>query len=188
MIEGSEKLNKITTKWDYKFLMNSFDKKIETRIGNGFDVHAFKQEPSKLILGGIIIDYPFGLKGHSDADVLLHSVTDAILGSISMGDIGTHFPPNKKKWENAKSSIFLEKSLKMLKEKDGEIINLDITVICEEPKIVKYANKILKNLSKLLRIKKEKISLKATTTEGLGFTGRKEGIAVTSNILVNIKS
>ena len=188
LIEGSEKLNKITTKWDYKFLMNSLDKKIETRIGNGFDVHAFRQEPSKLILGGIIIDYPFGLKGHSDADVLLHSVTDAILGSISMGDIGTHFPPNKKKWENAKSSIFLEKSLKMLKEKDGEIINLDITVICEEPKIVKYANKILKNLSKLLRIKQEKISLKATTTEGLGFTGRKEGIAVTSNILVNIKS
>ena len=105
-----------------------------------------------------------------------------------MGDIGTHFPPNESKWKNANSSIFLKKTLGMLKEKRGEINNLDITVICEEPKIVKYAKKILKNLSILLKIKEEKISLKATTTEGLGFTGRKEGIVVISNILVNVMS
>ena len=105
-----------------------------------------------------------------------------------MGDIGTHFPPYEKKWKNAESSIFLKKSLEMLNEKEGEIINLDITVICEEPKIVKHSKKISKSLSKLLKIKEEKISLKATTTEGLGFTGRKEGIAVMSNILVSIKS
>ncbi len=188
IIEGNEKLHKITTEWDYKFLMNILDTKIDTRIGNGFDVHAFTIEPSKLILGGVIIDYPFGLKGHSDADVLLHSITDAILGSISMGDIGIHFPPNDSKWKNANSSIFLKKSLKLLKEKNGEINNLDITIICEEPKISKYTKKIQKNLSKILNIKEEKISLKATTTEGLGFTGRKEGIAVMTNILVNIKS
>ena len=188
IIKGNEKLHKITTEWDYKFLMNIFDTKNNIRIGNGFDVHAFTKEPSKLILGGVIIDYQFGLKGHSDADVLLHSITDAILGSISMGDIGTHFPPNESKWKNANSSIFLKKSLKLLKEKNGEINNLDITIICEEPKISKYTKEIQKNLSKLLNIKEEKISLKATTTEGLGFTGRKEGIAVMSNILVNIKS
>ena len=188
IIKGNEKLHKITTEWDYKFLMNIFDTQNNIRIGNGFDVHAFTKEPSKLILGGVIIDYQFGLKGHSDADVLLHSITDAILGSISMGDIGTHFPPNENKWKNANSSIFLKKSLKLLKEKNGEINNLDITIICEEPKISKYTKEIQKNLSKLLNIKEEKISLKATTTEGLGFTGRKEGIAVMSNILVNIKS
>ena len=187
IIQGNEKLHKITTEWDYKFLMNIFDTQNNIRIGNGFDVHAFTKEPSKLILGGVIIDYQFGLKGHSDADVLLHSITDAILGSISMGDIGTHFPPNEKKWKNANSSIFLKKSLKLLKEKNGEINNLDITIICEEPKISKYTKEIQKNLSKLLNIKEEKISLKATSTEGLGFTGRKEGIAVMSNILVNIK-
>ena len=105
-----------------------------------------------------------------------------------MGDIGTNFPPNESKWKNANSSIFLKKSLKLLKEKNGEINNLDITIICEEPKISKHTIKIQQNLSKLLNIKEEKISLKATTTEGLGFTGRKEGIAVMSNILVNIKS
>ena len=82
IIKGNEKLHKITTEWDYKFLMKILDKKIDIRIGNGFDVHAFTKEPSKLILGGVIIDYPFGLKGHSDADVLLHSITDSILGSI----------------------------------------------------------------------------------------------------------
>mgnify|MGYP001489137735 CR=1 FL=1 len=188
IIKGSEKLHKITTEWDYKFLMNIFDTKNNTRIGNGFDVHAFTKEPSKLILGGVTIDYQFGLKGHSDADVLLHSITDAILGSISMGDIGMHFPQNESKWKNANSSIFLKKSLELLKEKNGEINNLDITIICEEPKISKYTKEIQKNLSKLLNIKEETISLKATTTEGLGFTGRKEGIAVMSNILVNIKS
>ena len=102
--------------------------------------------------------------------------------------LGKHFPPNESKWKNANSSIFLEQSLKLLKEKNGEINNLDITIICEEPKISKYTKEIQKNLSKLLNIKEEKISLKATTTEGLGFTGRKEGIAVMSNILVNIKS
>ena len=160
---------------------------MDVRLGHGFDVHAFKTG-DHVTLFGVKIPHKFSLKGHSDADVLLHSITDAILGSISMGDIGKHFPPNDSKWKNANSSIFLKKSLKMLKEKNGEINNLDITIICEEPKISKYTKKIQKNLSKLLNIKEEKISLKATTTEGLGFIGRKEGIAVMSNILVNIKS
>ncbi|MFL2813369.1 MAG: 2-C-methyl-D-erythritol 2,4-cyclodiphosphate synthase [Candidatus Puniceispirillales bacterium] len=185
-IPGKEKLLKITTKWDYMLLMKIMNEDKEYRTGSGFDVHAFSLKPSKLVLGGIEIDHQYGLIGHSDADVLLHSITDAILGSISKGDIGIHFPPTDKKWKNIESAIFLEKSMNILKKKGGELINIDATVICEEPKIYKYSKKITDNLSILTGLKTDRISIKGTTTENLGFLGRKEGIAVMSSVMIKI--
>ena len=185
-ISGKEKLLKITTKWDYMLLMKVMNESKEYRTGSGFDVHAFSLKPSKLVLGGIKIDHQYGLIGHSDADVLLHSITDAILGSISKGDIGIHFPPTDKKWKDVKSAVFLKKSLDILKKEGGKLINIDSTVICEEPKIYKYNKKIINNLSILTGIKTDRISVKATTTEKLGFLGRNEGIAAMSSVMIKI--
>ena len=185
-IIGKESLLKITTEWDYMILMNIINQNKQYRTGSGFDVHAFSLKPSKLILGGIEIDHQYGLIGHSDSDVLLHSITDAILGSISKGDIGIHFPPTDKKWKNIDSAIFLKKSIEILKNEGGKLINIDATIICEEPKIYKYNKKIIKNLSILTDLKTDRISIKATTTETLGFLGRKEGIAVISSVMIMI--
>ncbi|MAC62036.1 MAG: 2-C-methyl-D-erythritol 2,4-cyclodiphosphate synthase [SAR116 cluster bacterium] len=185
-IPGKEKLLKITTKWDYQVFMQKFNDNKEYRTGSGFDVHSFTKTKSKLFLGGIEIEYKYGLEGHSDADVLLHSITDAILGAISKGDIGIHFPPNEKKWENQRSSIFLKKALDLLKEANGELINIDTTIICEEPKISKYNEKLINNLCKLTNISPDRISVKATTTEKLGFLGRKEGIAAMTSVMVKL--
>ena len=185
-ILGKEKLLKITTKWDYQVFMQNFNDNKEYRTGSGFDVHAFTKTKSKLFLGGIEIEYKHGLEGHSDADVLLHSLTDAILGAISKGDIGSHFPPNEKKWKDQRSSIFLRKALDLLKEAGGELINIDTTIICEKPKINKYSEKLINNLCKLTNIAPNRISVKATTTEELGFLGRKEGIAVMTSVMVKL--
>ena len=185
-ILGKEKLLKITTKWDYMLLMKVIKESKEYRTGSGFDVHAFSLKPSKLVLGGIKIDHKYGLIGHSDADVLLHSITDAILGSISKGDIGIHFPPTDEKWKNIESAVFLKKSIDILKKEGGELINIDATVICEEPKIYKYNKKITNNLSILTGLNTDRISIKGTTTEKLGFLGRKEGIAVMSSVMIKI--
>ena len=185
-IPGKEKLLKITSEWDYMILRKIMNEDKEYRTGSGFDVHAFSSKPSKLVLGGIEINHQYGLIGHSDADVLLHSITDAILGSISKGDIGIHFPPTDKKWKNIESAIFLKKSIDILKKEGGELINIDSTVICEEPKIYKYNKKITNNLSILTDLKTDRISIKGTTTENLGFLGRKEGIAVMSSVMIKI--
>ena len=167
-------------------LMNIMIENKEYRTGSGFDVHAFSSKPSKLILGGIKVDHQYGLIGHSDADVLLHSITDAILGSISKGDIGVHFPPTDKKWKDVESAVFLKKSIEILKKEGGKLINIDATVICEEPKIYKYNKKIVNNLSILTGLEADRISVKATTTEKLGFLGRNEGIAVMSSVMIRI--
>ena len=157
------------------------------KVGNGFDVHKFSKKPGKLLLlGGVPIDHPYGLIGHSDADVLLHSITDAILGSISNGDIGSHFPPNNPKWKDVDSSLFLKKSMKLLKKKKARLINIDVTIICEKPKILNDHEKIIKNISNITKLSVDEISIKATTTEGLGFIGRNEGIAVMSNVMIYI--
>ena len=185
-IPGKEKLLKITTKWDYQVFMQNFNKDKEYRTGSGFDVHSFSKTNSKLFLGGIEIDHKYGLEGHSDADVLLHSLTDAILGAISKGDIGLHFPPSEKKWRNVRSSIFLKKSMDLLKEVNGELVNIDSTIICEEPKINKYSKILINNLSRLTNISSDRVSVKATTTEKLGFLGRQEGIAVMSSVMVRV--
>ena len=186
-IEGKERLLKITSVWDYKILKNILEKEKIYKVGNGFDVHKFsKQTGKQLFLGGVPIEHHHGLIGHSDADVLLHSITDAILGSISNGDIGSHFPPNNPKWKDIDSSFFLKKSIEMLKKKRGKLINIDVTVICETPKIQNYQDKIIKNISNITKLSIDDISIKATTTEGLGFIGRNEGIAVMSNVMIYI--
>ena len=185
-IAGKEKLLKITTPWDYKVLKNILEKERVFKVGNGFDVHKFSKKPGKLLLGGVPIDHPYGLIGHSDADVLLHSITDAIFGSISNGDIGSHFPPNNSKWKDVDSSFFLKKSMEILNNKKAKLINIDVTIICEKPKILKYQEQIIKNISNITKLSIHDISIKATTTEGLGFIGRNEGIAVMSNVMIYI--
>ena len=154
---------------------------MDIRLGNGFDVHAF--EAGKfVILGGIKIPHKFKLCGHSDADVVLHAITDAIFGALADGDIGTHFPPDDKKWKDVSSDIFLKYAQKLAKGRNFKIGNVDCTVICEEPKIKPHAELIKKNIQNILNLNKDRVSIKATTSEKLGFTGREEGIAALATV------
>ena len=154
---------------------------MDIRLGNGFDVHAF--EAGKfVILGGIKIPHTFKLCGHSDADVVLHAITDAIFGALAEGDIGTHFPPDDDKWKDASSDIFLKYAQKLAKGKNFKIGNVDCTVICEKPKIKPHAELIKKNIQNILNLNKDRVSIKATTSEKLGFTGREEGIAALATV------
>jgi 2-C-methyl-D-erythritol 4-phosphate cytidylyltransferase/2-C-methyl-D-erythritol 2,4-cyclodiphosphate synthase len=177
---------KITTEDDYNLLNKilSYDM-IKNRVGIGFDVHKFDAGEFIRIFG---INIPFNksLKGHSDADVGLHSITDAIYGSLGLEDIGYYFNPNDEKWKDTDSKVFLDDALEKLEKANAKIINLDIVVICEEPKINQYRIEIKKKLADLLDIDSSQISIKGTTTEELGFTGRKEGIAVQT--IVNVSS
>lgn len=146
------------------------------RIGHGYDVHKLV-ENRKLILGGAEIPYEKGLLGHSDADVLTHSVADSILGALALGDIGKHFPDNDEKYKGADSIMLLKEVCNMMKEKGYKIGNVDVTVICQEPKLSPFIDKMRENLARALSSEKDRISVKATTEEKLGFTGNKEGIA-----------
>ena len=153
------------------------------RIGTGFDVHAF--EPgNKIYLCGVEIPFDRSLSGHSDADVALHSLTDAILGALALGDIGLHFPDTDKQWKNADSKIFLNWSLKKAKQRNLKLSNIDLTIICEKPKITIFREQLIANLSKICSLEHDKINVKATTTERLGFTGREEGIASMCSVLL----
>tara|TARA_B100001989_G_C24543353_1_gene469014 strand:- start:80 stop:589 length:510 start_codon:yes stop_codon:yes gene_type:complete len=146
--------------------------------GLGFDVHSFSDEPATSIrLCGIDIPYEKKLKGHSDADVGLHAITDAIYGAIGAGDIGQHFPPSNDTFKDMDSAVFLEHALSLVRGEKGQLINVDVTLICEEPKIEPYRKFIKERLAALLYLQPRRVNIKATTTEQLGFTGRKEGIA-----------
>ena len=154
---------------------------MDIRLGNGFDVHAF--EAGKfVILGGIKIPHTFKLCGHSDADVVLHAITDAIFGALAEGDIGTHFPPDDDKWKDVSSDIFLKYAQKLAKGRNFIIGNVDCTVICEKPKIKPHAELIKTNIQNILNLNKDRVSIKATTSEKLGFTGREEGIAALATV------
>ena len=155
----------------------------EIRIGNGFDVHKLSVG-KKIKLCGIEINHNKKLIGHSDADVGLHSLTDALFGALGKGDIGIWFPPTESKWKNADSEIFLKKALKLMKKENFLISNIDLTFICEKPKINKFKEIIIKKLSEVCNIEPKNINIKATTSERLGFTGREEGIAVLTTILI----
>lgn len=177
LIDGFEDNFKITTQEDLIRANNLLKfKENDIRTATGFDVHQFC-EGTFCYLCGVKVPHDFGLKGHSDADVGLHALTDALLGTISSGDIGLHFPPSDQKWKGADSTIFLKHAVQLIEGLDGEILNADITFICERPKIGKYRLDMMERLSSLLHISSNKISIKATTTEQLGFTGRKEGLA-----------
>lgn len=161
----------------------------ETRVGMGFDVHKFcapkSPDDNHIMICGVAVPHPYSLEGHSDADVGLHAAVDAILGAVAKGDIGTHFPPSEAKWKGADSAIFLRHAKNILDEIDASVVNIDITIICEKPKILPHCNKMRETIAKILDIEIGRVSVKATTTEGLGFTGRKEGIA--AQAITNIK-
>lgn len=148
----------------------------DIRVGNGYDVHPFV-EGDFVTLCGIKIAHNHRLDGHSDADVALHALTDALLATCGAGDIGTHFPPSDEKWRSAPSDIFVRQAIKIIKDQQGRIANIDITLIAEEPRIGPHRRKMIENLQSLLNLEATRISVKATTNEKLGFVGRKEGIA-----------
>ena len=149
---------------------------IDIRLGNGFDVHAFT-EGNEITLCGVSIPFSKKLLGHSDADVGLHAITDAIYGAIAAGDIGTHFPPSDLKWKNASSDIFLKHAVQLAGKLGYRINNIDCTIICEQPKIGPLSERMRTSISQIMGLEKYRISVKATTSEKLGFTGREEGIA-----------
>lgn len=150
------------------------------RTGIGFDAHRFA-EGRQLILGGVHIEYSLGLEGHSDADVLIHAVMDAILGAASLGDIGAQFPDSSEEYRDISSMELLARVREMT---DMEIINIDSVVICQEPRIAPYRNSMEKNIAGALSIDTGNVSVKASTTEYMGFTGRKEGIACIATVLL----
>jgi len=153
------------------------------RVGFGYDVHPFV--PGRpLILGGIQIPYLFGLKGHSDADALIHAICDALLGAIAEGDIGRHFPDTDPQYRDIKSALLLKKALAKVREKGFHLINIDATIVAQKPKLSEYIPRMVKEIANVLEIETERVNVKATTTEGLGFTGREEGIAAYAVALV----
>lgn len=153
------------------------------RVGNGYDVHKLR-EGKNVILCGITIPSNKELVGHSDADVAMHALTDAILGALAEGDIGVHFPPTDEKWRGTKSEVFLIKALSIMKKLNYSIGNVDITIICEKPKIALHANEMKLNIARLCNIQTKQIGIKGTTSERLGFTGREEGIAAMATALL----
>lgn len=154
------------------------------RIGHGYDVHKLV-EGRKLIVGGVDIPYEFGLLGHSDADVLLHAISDAILGAVALGDIGGMFPDTDEKWKGADSLVLLEAVVKRVNDEGYVIENIDSTLIAQQPKMKPHILSMRENIAKTCGIDVSQVSVKATTEEQLGFTGRKEGISAHAVVLLN---
>jgi 2-C-methyl-D-erythritol 4-phosphate cytidylyltransferase/2-C-methyl-D-erythritol 2,4-cyclodiphosphate synthase len=156
----------------------------EYRTGTGFDVHRFCKG-NEVILCGVKLPYSHALKGHSDADVALHALSDALFGAVAAGDIGSYFPPADAHWKGVSSDLFLAKARDIVRGKGAQIVNVDITIICEEPKIGPHRQAMRSSVATILEITEDRVSIKATTTEQLGFAGRKEGIAV--NAIATVK-
>ncbi|PKQ01723.1 MAG: 2-C-methyl-D-erythritol 2,4-cyclodiphosphate synthase, partial [Alphaproteobacteria bacterium HGW-Alphaproteobacteria-12] len=176
MVEGDEDNIKITSAEDLKRAERIILRGGDVRTGTGFDVHRFGPG-DHVWLCGVKVPHAFGLVGHSDADAGLHAITDAILGAIGAGDIGQHFPPSDPKWKGAPSDIFLAHAAALAREAGARISNVDLTLICEQPKIGPHVIAMRKRIADILSLDMARVSVKATTTEGLGFTGRGEGIA-----------
>ncbi len=179
IIEGSPENIKLTWKQDIEMADQKLKAAMalpDVRVGNGYDVHSL--EPGDHVtLCGVKIKHTARLNGHSDADVALHALTDALLATQGAGDIGTHFPPTEKKWKGAASRTFVEHAAKIIRAADGRIANVDITLICESPKIGPHREAMVDAIAIMLQISRERVSVKATTNEKLGFIGRNEGIA-----------
>lgn len=167
---------KVTTEKDLRRAERLLAQAYEQRVGTGFDVHQFGPG-DKVMLCGLVVPHSQGLVGHSDADVGLHALTDALLGAIGAGDIGSHFPPSDPQWKGASSERFLRHAADLVAALGARIVNLDVTIICEQPKIGPHREAMVLRLSKILDVPRERISVKATTTDSLGFTGRGEGMA-----------
>jgi len=175
MTQGEEKNIKVTRKEDFALaekLMGSGD----VRTATGYDVHKFT-DGDHIMLCGLKVPHSHGLEGHSDADVGLHAITDALLGAIGEGDIGQHFPPTDDRWKGAASWKFLDHAAGLVRAKGGVINHVDVTIICERPKVGPHRDAMKARIAEILKIEPARVSVKATTTEGLGFTGRREGIA-----------
>ena len=190
MIPGRPENRKITTADDIEIanrdmMERHFDTLRDIRVGQGIDIHPF-DEGDSVILCGVAIPYSQKLKGHSDADVAMHALTDAILGAIGEGDIGTHFPPSDPRWKGAASRIFLEKAMALLEAKQGMLAHADITILAEAPKIAPHVAAMKEVLSPLLRLSPDRIAIKATTMERLGAIGRKEGIMAFATTTVRL--
>jgi 2-C-methyl-D-erythritol 4-phosphate cytidylyltransferase/2-C-methyl-D-erythritol 2,4-cyclodiphosphate synthase len=175
-VEGDEALNKITLPGDFDRAEAQLRARLVSRTGLGFDVHAFAGE-GPIMMGGIEVSHDRGLAGFSDADVVLHAITDALLGAAALGDIGQHFPPGDLKWRDADSSLFLAHAARLVRQAGGVIDFVDCTVICEEPKVGPHREAMRSRVAEILELPPSAVSIKATTTERLGFTGRREGIA-----------
>lgn len=179
-VAGDEDNMKITTESDFaraeRILLGHLP---DVRIGQGFDVHAFGDEKpgGAIMMCGVALPYPRPLVGHSDADVGLHALTDALLGAIGDGDIGSHFPPSDPRWRRAASEIFLKHAAQLVAKRGGRIAHTDVTILCEEPRVSPHREAMRKRIAEILALPIERVSVKATTTEKLGFLGRGEGIA-----------
>lgn len=183
LVQGDAMLDKVTHPQD--FAAAEARVSWETRSASGFDVHRL-ETGEDLWLGGIRIPHDKGLSGHSDADVALHALTDALLGTIAAGDIGTHFPPSDPQWRGADSAQFLQHAAKLIIERGGRIDFVDLTLICEAPKIGPHRDAMRARIGTLLNLSEDRVSIKATTTERLGFTGRGEGIAAQAVATVSL--
>ncbi len=184
IVEGEEENLKLTFPGDFdrgdKLLRN---RRMDLRMGNGYDVHAFTTG-DHVWLCGVKIPHSRGLLGHSDADVGMHALTDAIYGALAAGDIGRHFPPSDPQWRGAASHVFLSHAIGLAREQGFELSNCDVTLVCERPKIGPHATEMRAELARILGIESGRISVKATTSERLGFTGREEGIAALATALL----
>jgi 2-C-methyl-D-erythritol 4-phosphate cytidylyltransferase / 2-C-methyl-D-erythritol 2,4-cyclodiphosphate synthase len=176
MVEGDSALDKLTHPQDFARLEAQMQGQMISRTAFGYDVHRL-EAGQDLWLGGVLIPHDKGLAGHSDADVALHALTDALLGTIGAGDIGMHFPPSDAQWRGARSSRFVEHACDLIRQRGGLIDHVDVTIVCEAPKIGPHRGAITSAIAAMLAISETSVSVKATTTEGLGFTGRGEGIA-----------
>jgi 2-C-methyl-D-erythritol 2,4-cyclodiphosphate synthase len=155
----------------------------EFRVGHGFDVHRFRRG-RKLILGGVEIPYRMGLAGHSDADVVCHAVINALLGAMSEGDIGMHFPDTDPRYKGIASTKMLEKVLRMMRQRRFRLVNVDVTLVAQQPKLAPYYTAMRKNMARQFRVAENKVSIKATTTEKLGWAGQGKGMAATAVVLL----
>jgi len=176
LVESPEGNFKITTNADLARAERELALAMETRTGTGFDVHSFGPG-NAVTLCGVSVPHAQGLAGHSDADVALHALTDALLGTIGAGDIGMHFPPSDPQWSGASSDRFLRHAADLVTQRGGRIINLDVTIVCERPKVGPHRERMRTRVAEILGIAVDRVAVKATTTEKLGFTGRGEGIA-----------
>lgn len=186
-VEGEERNMKVTLPADIAVAERFLSPAVRWRTGLGFDVHAFAPD-RPLFLCGFRVPHELGLAGHSDADVALHAVTDAIMGAIGAGDIGSHFPPSDPQWRDVDSALFLRHAVRLLAERGGRLENVDLVIICEHPKIGPHRAAMTARLAEILGAALDQVSVKATTSERLGFTGRGEGIAAQAVVSVALGS
>ncbi|HWP31724.1 MAG TPA: 2-C-methyl-D-erythritol 2,4-cyclodiphosphate synthase [Fimbriimonadales bacterium] len=187
VVMGESTNLKVTTYSDFQ-VIQKLATEPETSVGIGYDVHSFSDDPSRgLVLGGVAFPGHAGLRGHSDADVILHALTDAILGACGLGDIGQHFPDSDPKWKDAKSSLFVEQAVEWARKEGWSVSHTDITLLAEEPRISDKRETIRERVASLLRIEKNRVNIKATTSEGIGAIGRREGIAALAVVTLNRK-